>query len=583
MQFEYRAQEAKRGSSSVKKLHISDTLALPLDAVTQAIAFLGRRGTGKSYAATKLAELFYEASAQFVAIDPVGIWWGLRLSEDGKHKGLDLPIFGGLRGDIPLEATGGALLADLIVSRNLSAVLDVSQFESDADKARFAHDFAARFFFLKKASPSAVHIFVEEAQEFIPQNIQKGEEKMLHSWQRMIRLGRNYGIGVSIISQRPQDVNKKALNQAECLLCFQLTGPQERDAVKNWIAEKGLTADLNKVLPALRQGYAHVWSPVWLDINEEVHIAQKWTFSAGTTPVVGAKPVQAIPLETLELEQIRKDMAATVERAKENDPRELKRKISELQQQLKRQTPIIDDKATERAVQQAVSSVERQYREQVLKLTSQISRMQTAFSTIKNQAGAFTDIDIPLAKIELPPSPQPMARNVVYTQPQRVIRPASGTGDESLSKAERSIMIVLAQYPDGRSKTQIAILAGYAHTSGSFRNSLSSLRTKGYLAGDNDATMRATDSGLAALGTYDPLPVGQELAEYWKGQLGKAERAIFEVLYESHPRAVSQQQVAVLTGYEATSGSFRNSISKLRTLELISGKGELKASDDLFD
>jgi hypothetical protein len=103
------------------------------------------------------------------------------------------------------------------------------------------------------------------------------------------------------------------------------------------------------------------------------------------------------------------------------------------------------------------------------------------------------------------------------------------------------------------------------------------------LAGDNDATMRATDSGLAALGTYDPLPVGQELAEYWKGQLGKAERAIFEVVYESHPRAVSQQQVAELTGYEATSGSFRNSISKLRTLELISGKGELKASDDLFD
>jgi len=45
----------------------------------------------------------------------------------------------------------------------------MSQFESDADKARFAQAFADRFFFRKKAAPSAVHLFIEEAQEFVPQ------------------------------------------------------------------------------------------------------------------------------------------------------------------------------------------------------------------------------------------------------------------------------------------------------------------------------------------------------------------------------------------------------------------------------
>src|SRR5437016_4370226 len=109
------------------KLHIADGLTLPLDATTQAIAWLGRRGSGKTYGATKLAELFYKAGAQFVALDPVGVWYGLRLAADRKGKGLEIPIFGGLHGDIPLEPTGGALLADVVVDRGVSAVVDVSQ------------------------------------------------------------------------------------------------------------------------------------------------------------------------------------------------------------------------------------------------------------------------------------------------------------------------------------------------------------------------------------------------------------------------------------------------------------------------
>src|SRR5581483_1895771 len=135
---------------------------------------------GKSYAATKLAELLWHAGAQFIAIDPVGIWYGLRLDKDGKHSGIPIPVFGGLHGDVPLEETGGKLVADIIVDKNISAIIDVSQFESDAAKARFCTDFAARFFFRKKAKKSAVHVFIEEAQEMVPQQPQRGEERMLH-------------------------------------------------------------------------------------------------------------------------------------------------------------------------------------------------------------------------------------------------------------------------------------------------------------------------------------------------------------------------------------------------------------------
>jgi hypothetical protein len=37
-------------------------------------------------------------------------------------------------GDVSLESTGGALLANLVVDRALSSIIDVSQLESDTDK-----------------------------------------------------------------------------------------------------------------------------------------------------------------------------------------------------------------------------------------------------------------------------------------------------------------------------------------------------------------------------------------------------------------------------------------------------------------
>src|SRR5262245_17774829 len=115
-------------------LHLSADFSLPADAVTQKFAFLARSGAGKTYAATKLAEEMYAAHSQFVALDPVGVWYGLRLASDGRGPGLPIPVFGGEYGDLPLEPSAGALIADLIVDRGISVVLDVSSFRKGQRK-----------------------------------------------------------------------------------------------------------------------------------------------------------------------------------------------------------------------------------------------------------------------------------------------------------------------------------------------------------------------------------------------------------------------------------------------------------------
>src|SRR5438045_2179216 len=75
--------------------------------------------------------------------------------------------------------------------------------------------------------PVPVHLMIEESQLIVPENFGGDSARMVGIYEEIIRLGRNYGIGVSMISQRPQSVNKEVLNQTECLLVGQVNGAHE--------------------------------------------------------------------------------------------------------------------------------------------------------------------------------------------------------------------------------------------------------------------------------------------------------------------------------------------------------------------
>ena len=154
------------------------------------------------------------------------------------------------------------------------------------------------------------------------------------------------------------------------------------------------------------------------------------------------------------------------------------------------------------------------------------------------------------------------------------------TEDRTLGKAERKILMALAQYPLGRSKKQVAVLTGYAHKGGGFNNALSALRTASLMSGSD--TLQITPTGLDALGDYEPLPAGVDLRTHWYSQLGKAEREALAHLVAIYPEALSKEELAERAGYTAKGGGFNNALSRLRTLELIEGRGELRASEELF-
>src|SRR5438132_3788508 len=101
------------------KLRVADDLQLPADAVTMTFGILAIRGAGKSNLAAVMAEEMFAAHLPFVVVDPVGSWHGLRSSADGQSPGLPIAIFGGRHGDVPLDRSGGNLIADLVAERRL--------------------------------------------------------------------------------------------------------------------------------------------------------------------------------------------------------------------------------------------------------------------------------------------------------------------------------------------------------------------------------------------------------------------------------------------------------------------------------
>jgi hypothetical protein len=320
---------------SKRLIRISDNLSLNENLVTETIAILAKKGSGKTYAGTKLFEEMYALGAQVVALDPVGVWWGLRLLADGKGKGLDVAILGGDHGDVPLDPASGAFVARVIVEQNLRAVIDISNFRKN-ERKRFATEFAEELYHLKKSHRSAMHLFLEEAHTVVPQERQDGlDPRMLGAFEDIVRLGRNYGLGISLIDQRAASVNKNVLTQIEYLFAFKTVHPLDRATIEGWMGAKELKS-ISGVLTELRDletGMYILCSPsVMGGTPVKSKVAAKKTFDASKTPEVGRAKVNAEPrpLTPEFFGKLSEAMKDVVERAKEEDPKANKILIKQL-------------------------------------------------------------------------------------------------------------------------------------------------------------------------------------------------------------------------------------------------------------
>jgi len=565
--------DASVSRRTVSTLRIADGLKLPIEAATQTFAFIARKGAGKTYTAGKLVELLLEADVQVTVLDTVGNWYGLRLSADGKESGFDVPVIGGLRGDIPLEATGGQLIADVVVDSGRSMVLDLSQF-SLADRKRFATAFGQRLWIRKKgeAHPAPLHMVIEESQLIVPQKVDGNTAPMVGIYEEIIRLGRNYGIGVSMISQRPQSVNKDVLNQTECLFVGQVNGAQERKALKEWITHQGMDVHLVDELPSLPIGTFYVWSPQWLQILKKVEILPKKTADTSATPKVGGKQVRR-ELKPLDLKELQQQLAATIERATQEDPRALRAKVAELQRLLQHahgketrvEVPVIKDA-------------------QITRLEKVAARFETLATTL---ADARTEVVNALKAATVQPSGlhgrsanprsgggapgRPVVSRPVVPQARRDAGVRRREPAEGLTAPEQRILDSIAWWKaagiEQPSREQVAFGARYS-VNGHFNNVLGTLRIKGFLDYPKGNHVALTAAGEAAANRPDTVATYQELVERAMSVLrDEPSRRIFDRVVKSG-QVLTREELAEAAGY-TVNGHFNNVLGRLRTLGLI--------------
>ena len=280
----------------VGKLMSGAKFTLPLDLVTRTLAIVAIRGWGKTIAATVIAEEMCEAGLPWVAIDPVGVWWGLRCNSDGTPGGYPVLVIGGEHGDLPLSKEIGARVADAVLQENISCVIDMSG-ESKNTVRHFVAEFCDRLMELRPQVPR--HIFLEEAPELVPQRPMGEQKRSLASVDRLIRLGRNQGYGATLISQRYATIQKDVLTQCESLIAGQMIGKTDRVASEEWIGEVASALFSNRKadkfvesLAGLPPGHGWFLSPQWDDRFVEVQIRRRKTYHPGETRTVGQVPIQ---------------------------------------------------------------------------------------------------------------------------------------------------------------------------------------------------------------------------------------------------------------------------------------------------
>lgn len=594
---------------------LSPDLALLPNAVTQRLAFLGISGSGKTYGAGKFTEELVGMGAQVVVIDTIGNWWGLRVSAAG-GEGIQIPIIGGNHGDVPIESTQGTIVAELVAHEHASMVVDISDF-TEGEIRKFVIAFATTLLAEKRKAPSPVMIVWEECQDIIPQQVMSEDARMVGAMKRLVKKGRNFGVGNTLISQRVAAVNKDVLNQCATLFAFRTISKLDRKSIEDWVTDKAPSA-LPIELSKLEDGECMVYSPAWLKVHKQIKISPKLTFDASATPDFDADESQPAPrsLSSVDLSKFKTKMADAIAKAKENNPEELKAKIAELERLNKTLSYNAAGLAGSGAANnETLLQAERRGRELEATLairTEQLARMSKRVAGFNNAVdkaiATFTEISerdreretvdanakvdqVAIRRhVEVIPVRDPSRDQIrdLVKAPHlphmwRPIRSGAASTVTSMSRPARAFLTALAQH-GALSKAQLLVHTGYA-AAGPISKAFSELAKALWVTID-DRVLTITDRGKSALGEWTPLPVGSELREYLLNgtKLGTAEKRLLGAACVAWPEALKKHELLQRAGY-AAAGPVSKAIARLIAMGYMTSPKQtiVRAADLLFD
>jgi hypothetical protein len=533
-------------------------------------------GGGKSWLLRLIAE---RAGIQTIVLDNEGEFASLREAVD--------VLLVGASGELPANPRHAALLARRLIEYQVSAVVDLYELKL-AERRHFVKLFLESLIHLPRDLWRPTLVILDEAHIYCPER-GSGEAESTEAVISLMSQGRKRGYAGVIATQRLSKLHKDAAAEANNVIIGRTW--LDADQVRAGDALGLSKADRLK-LRDVGQGEFYAFGPA-LGQPGVVHFRSEQVRT--THPRPGERHLLTAPAPSRAIRGVLNKFADLPQEAEEEirGLDQARRRIAELERRLKGASGAqqFDQVAVDGAV---TSAVKRERVEWQRKLEQGRGRLREIAAAMVSTGQALGKVKGLLEETErewlTPPDAGAAPRSAVKLRPELTAKATNGhvasaetlDGPLKLAAGERRILTALAQYPQGRSKVQVAVLTGYAASGGGFNNYLGALRSRGLIEGDGDRLM-ITEAGIRALGSWEPLPTGSALIDYWRSRLGKAERLILERLTQVYPGALTKEEVATKAGYEANGGGFNNALGRLRTLELVQGRGEIRASDNLFE
>jgi len=556
---------------------------------SQGSAVLGIRDSGKTYTATELAEKLFEAGIPFVAFDPIGVWRFLRVP--GHGRGYPVVVAGGQAGDLPLTVASAPEYVRAAMRDGVSLIIDL--FDINLSKADWKRIVMAcvRVLLHENSKHGLRHVFIEEAAEFAPQRVGPDQGQVYAEIEKLARMGGNSRLGYTLINQRAEEVNKAVLELCDNLFLHRQKGRNSLTALSKWL-DIGAVKDHREIIDSLSTlptGECWAWLAgterpirIKVPVKNSLHPDRRVMRGDGDIKVKTAVDVGTF------VTSMRSSLGKIEEEAKANDPAALRKRIAELERQIKAPAPTIDPAAADRAYKDgydtgtmhaSAKGFDQGYAAASAAIAGIVQSVIKAGNEFMVQLRlaekAIAEVPRPAAPAYTVPAPVRRPQQIVQVKTPIITRekPASTNGHArpDITRPQQKILDQLAWlesmdiYP--APKETLAAVCRVSPSSSSYANNLGALRTAGLLDKGGGGFVSFTDSGRAAASA--PQETGQPVHEHWFEIVSKPQRLILETLVKYRAQPMVKEMLAEEIGVSSSSSSFANNLGALRTLGAI--------------
>lgn len=320
----------------------------------------GKSGSGKSNTASVVVEELLEAGYPVLIVDTDGEYYGLKEEYELLHAGADEEC------DIQVGPEHAEKVAELALEGNVPTILDVSGYLDEEAADELLRETARHLFAKEKKLKKPFLLVVEEVHEYIPEG--GGMDETGRMLIKVGKRGRKHGLGIVGISQRPADVKKDFITQANWLVWHRLTWDNDTKVVGRIVG-----SEYGSRIADLDAGEAFLQTD-WTDEDvSRVQFKRKRTFDAGATPGLD-------DFERPELKSVSDGLVGDLQSITESEQREQER-VTELERELAQRDRRIDQLERELESARDVSEAARQMAD-ALSGDAPIPPAQTTFSDV---------------------------------------------------------------------------------------------------------------------------------------------------------------------------------------------------------